>query len=258
MRSLVVHLLKRVNLQLSRTNERWMGLVGFVVWIPRLIPDFRTLVSKSSPALSGDVGVSLTTLPTVFINLEGRRDRRFLVERELLSMGILDFVRFPAIRRDNGSLGCAESHIQVLEDLASRPENLFMVCEDDLVFTAKRADLDALLSDFYHHPRLDVLCISYRLKAPRLRVSRYLAIANGIQTTSGYIVRKSAIPVLLESFRESRDMLIAGKSKSIASIDMHWKKIQTRSLRFAIPIHRSARQRPSYSDIAQEVKDYGD
>lgn len=255
---LVRHYSVQVKLKFSRAHEFYSGLRSFVYWLPTLTANFQDVLRRENGSNIAEPQVSISSIPTVFINLESRNDRRQLIEKELHSMGFLNVQSFQAIPRSNGSLGCAESHIGALEYLADRPEHYFMICEDDLMFMSDRYTLEALLEEFSSRPRLDVLCVAYRLRAPRLPLSRTLALANSVQTAAGYVIRKRAIPALLQSFRESRDMLLAGESKSVASIDVHWKKIQSESLLFAIPTHRVARQRPSYSDIARELKDYGD
>ena len=255
---LMRHYILQMHLTLSRLHEFWSGMILFLTWLPTLVAKSRALFTETPRANGAETDISISSIPTIFINLEARNDRRQLIEEELRSMGFLNVERFQAISRNDGSLGCAESHIRVLESLADRPDPLFMICEDDLMFSADPGKLEALLKEFRSRPRLDVLCVAYRLRAPRLWISRSLAVANGVQTTAGYIVRKHAIPVVLESFRESRAMLVAGESKTIASIDVHWKKVQSDSLFFAIPNNRIARQRPSFSDITRKVKDYGD
>lgn len=255
---LMRHYVLQMNLTLSRLCELWSGIVLFVTWLPRLVSNSRALFTKTTNPNGVEPDISISLIPTVFINLEARTDRRHLIEEELCSMGFVNVERFQAISRKDGSLGCAESHIRVLESLLDRPEPLFMICEDDLTFSSDRGKLEALIEEFRSRPRLDVLCVAYRLRAPRLRISRTLAVANSVQTASCYILRRPAVATVLESFRESRAMLLAGEPKTIASIDVHWKKVQRNSLFFAIPNNRIARQRPSFSDIALKVKDYGD
>lgn len=257
LRSIFVHYVTQANLRAARTHEYWLGLVAFAKWIPNLARQLPELLAKNQQSSDDLSRLTLAMLPTTYINLDRRQDRRRQIERELFSIGLSNFTRFSAIPDANGSLGCAKSHLKVLQTLAIQPGDLFMVCEDDLAFSSNQEETEAVLQDFLLHPHLDVLCLAYRLKAPRLRLTRRLAIANGIQTASAYILRKRAIPVLIESFRESRDMLSAGAPKSIASIDIHWKKKQSSSLIFAISIRPLARQRRSYSDIANQVKDYG-
>lgn len=257
LRSLFVHYVAQASLRAARTHEYWLGFVAFAKWIPNLARHLPGLVAKNQQSSADHSRITLAILPTTYINLDRRQDRRRQIERELSSIGLSNFTRFSAIPDANGSLGCAKSHLKVLQTLASQPGDLFMVCEDDLTFSSNQEEVEAVLQDFLLHPHLDVLCLAYRLKAPRLRLTRRLAIANGIQTASAYILRKRAIPILIESFSESRDMLSAGVPKSVASIDIHWKKKQSSSLIFAISTPPLARQRRSYSDIANQVKDYG-
>jgi glycosyl transferase family 25 len=53
----------------------------------------------------------------IYINLDDREDRR-LVMKSFFERGNIPLemvVRFPAIKRSRGALGCAESHMEVLK-----------------------------------------------------------------------------------------------------------------------------------------------
>jgi hypothetical protein len=164
--------------------------------------------------------------------------------------------RFAATENPNGSVGCAQSHIAVLEEFVKKSDAAFMVCEDDIEFLSDPVDVEHLIIEFLEHPALDVLCLSYRLRGPKLPISSAIAVANNIQTTACYVVKRSSAPALIANFSESKSLLLAGAPPSIAAIDIKWKELQSGELIFAIPRSNLARQRKSYSDNAGQVKEY--
>ena len=131
-----------------------------------------------------------------------------------------------------------------------------MVCEDDVQFVAEGQATEKVIQEFLSHKGLDVLCLAYRLRGPRIVISRRLAIANNVQTTSCYILKRAALPLLLANFTESEQLLRSGVAMKTAALDIHWKKLQRKELVFAIPRIPLARQRPSFSDITKKFKDY--
>ncbi len=195
-------------------------------------------------------------LPLRYINLDYRQDRRAEVECEIHKLAFVEARRFSAIHHPIGLVGCAQSHVAVLEEFVKKSDAAFMVCEDDLEFLSDPADVEHLIIEFLEHPALDVLCLSYRLRGPKLPISSAIAVANNIQTTACYIVKRSSAPALIANFSESQNLLLAGAPPSIAALDIKWKELQSGELIFAIPRKNLARQRLSYSNIAGKIKEY--
>ena len=240
--------------------EFWFGVIAFLRWSPQLgrnlfvlFPGLSRGTARTASRLSR---AAAADIPGFCINLEARQDRRRLVSKSLTSVGLTRVARFEALPNALGILGCTKSHIAVLEQAKSAGNSLTLVCEDDVEFVRSQGELEAIVSEFEQHPGLDVLCLAYRLRAPRLPISQALAVANNIQTASCYMVKFEALDVILKSLKESEQMLEAGVSPRTAANDIHWKKYQTQGLFFAIPRRRVARQRPSFSDIAQRFKNY--
>lgn len=196
-------------------------------------------------------------LLTRYINLAHRKDRNREVRLELSGAGLANFERFEAFRHPLGALGCALSHVAVLEDLARSDADVVFVCEDDIEFVGKAGQLETVLDDFVVRPELDVLCLSFRLRGPAFPIGPHLALANNIQTTAGYVAKRSAFQILIESFERSARELERGEPIEKASIDVRWKALQYSRLLFCIPRMPIARQRESLSDIAGKVKFYG-
>ena len=248
----------------SVIKEYVSGLWRFILWAPQAsVIVFRARASRilsrrDSRGREGQVqDFKLGELPVTYINLDRRYDRMLDTERELQLLGLESVRRFPAIESADGQLGCVRSHIAVLSEIEDLDLPLLLVCEDDIQFIAQVDSVLDAISDFLATAELDVLCLSYRLRGPRIKVSSQLAIANNLQTTACYLVKRSAVPNLLQSFGESESLLLQGLPAEQAAIDIHWKKYQSGKLVFCIPIRPLARQRVSFSDIAGKVKDYG-
>ena len=246
----------------SHVFEKFSGLMRFAMWIPALA--FRLLRNRPEDAevnnFQSGLGARVTgfgDIPTAFINLDHRLDRKRFAESELLRMGFGHALRFSAAQETNGSLGCAKSHIAVLERFRNQNQHIFAVFEDDIEFVCEPGYLKMVVEEFVGSPKLDILCLSYRLRAPGLPLTPHLSVANNIQTTAGYLIRKRAIPTLLDSFYTSEEMLTRGVNPKKASIDVVWKKKQRHGLLFSIPKVSIAKQRVSHSDIVGRVKDYG-
>lgn len=257
-RSLARHFAVQISKGASRGSEIVHGWCAFIRFLPRLAGSIRDLNQSAThrSTVSGQAVAPPLSLPAFFINLEARTDRKEALENEFRKLGAKIPKRFDAIAEENGALGCAQSHLNLLELIFQSGEDSALVVEDDLEFIAPASEISKCVGEFLQHPKLDVLCISYRLRGPKMPVSSNLAVANNIQSAAGYVVKRHAIPPLINVFAESVALLKAGVSPSIASIDIMWKKSQTSELFFAIPIRPLARQRESYSDIAKRIKFY--
>lgn len=185
-------------------------------------------------------------------------DRRQQSQVEFERLGLdTHFVR--AVERKNGALGCAESHLKVLSNaLAQRPGDLLAVAEDDLQFVEDRGTLDALIAEFLLHPSLDVMCISNRVTGPSFPISGRLNGSAGVLTTACYIAKPRALETLVRVAEKSVQLLSNGVHLKHGAIDVVWQEAQLTDLLFATPRTRAARQRASFSNVANKFADYGD
>lgn len=191
-----------------------------------------------------------------FINLASRPDRRESVEAQFSKLNISSFERFDAIAEVNGPLGCARSHVAVLETPAAHGKVL-MICEDDIVFESDRHEIDPLIDEFLDNPSLDVLCLAFNLATRPHWVSPFLGITDDTQTTALYLCKERARIPIREVFLDSVADLARGRSGSRAAIDQKWKRLQRGRLFFSVPRVRVARQSAGYSDIEKRFTDYG-
>ena len=229
-------------------------LVRRQVWLARYRKRFRQFEE-----ISGTKSLSLFGLERCeirYINLSRRVDRRDSQESEFRRLGLAHFSRFNAVEAKLGILGCAISHSTVLRRPALAREFL-MVCEDDVVFSGSRAELDRCIEEFGANKNLDVLCLAYNLTGRSKSVSERLSITNDTQTTSCYVLKEGARSDLQSTFQKSAELLAAGRDVRRFAPDILWKKLQNGKYFFAVPTSRMAKQRPSFSDIEQRHVDYG-
>ena len=190
-----------------------------------------------------------------FINLKHRKDRKIEILAELTRLGISDFTRFDAVADQNGALGCARSHAQLLEGAQISKDQLFMICEDDCQFVMDRIAIDVLIEEFFFNPHLDVLCLAYNA-TNSFQISQTLMITSDTQTTSCYIVKPQAIGMVLGCALKSVCHLSLGEPGYDFAIDQVWKELQS-EIYFALPKDPYAVQRPSFSDIENSYQNYG-
>jgi glycosyl transferase family 25 len=241
----VVKHLRRSLVILSRSLDRVLLPIRF--WGRTLSP-----IPGNRAVAHADAG----SMPVHFINLPSRPDRLRETEDEFARMNLHRGSRFEAVKEENGALGCALSHARLLESV-DQHQLVVMVCEDDIEFLVSPQELRALLDEFLLNPALDVLCLAFNLIAPAHAVSPLLAVTANTATTACYVVKRPALENLKTSFFESASLIQAGQPLGLAAADQHWKRLQRRTLIFAIPRKRAARQRPSFSDIEGQDVSYG-
>jgi glycosyl transferase, family 25 len=217
---------------------------------------FRIRKLSSMGARATVARLSVQNLPVHFINLASRPDRLRETQDELQRMGLVHWSRFDAIKNDNGALGCALSHAGVFEGLPPG-ETVVMVCEDDIEFLVSPEELRELVQEFLENPALDVLCVAFNVMAKGHTISSRLDVTSNTQTLACYVAKASALELLRDSFSESARLIQEGKPLGLVAVDQHWKRLQRRTLIFAIPRKRAARQRPSFSDIEGQDVSYG-
>jgi glycosyl transferase family 25 len=74
----------------------------------------------------------ISNLPTIYINLEHRKDRNESTLKELSKINIHNPERFNAVKTENGAIGCSLSHIKCLEIAIKNNYQYIMICEDDI------------------------------------------------------------------------------------------------------------------------------
>ena len=91
---------------------------------------------------------------------------------------------------------------------------------------------------------------------PNMGIAGFKKIIDN-QTTTGYIIKTSFIPKLLENLNESIQLQQSGLEKNISSIDQYWKKLQLTS-NFYYFADVFGGQLPSWSNIENRWVDYNE
>tara|TARA_B100000900_G_scaffold403327_1_gene410279 strand:- start:1071 stop:2759 length:1689 start_codon:yes stop_codon:yes gene_type:complete len=191
-----------------------------------------------------------------YINLKYRDDRKKHIMKNVLTIDFFkNIMWFEAIKNDNGSLGCALSHINVLSQLKNKIDDYyFLILEDDFEITNENImnNFERDLNDFIlSGVDWDIInLISYRTKVKRdtKPIHNFLKTER-TQTTSGYIINRCSLDKLInlwiqsvEAFQNSKDM---EKTIEDYSIDQKWNELEN------IYVYNSifAGQLLDYSDI---------
>jgi glycosyl transferase family 25 len=191
-------------------------------------------------------------LPAImFINLERRADRLEAFTREASRLQLNRIDRFEAIDDPNGALGCSLSHAGCLRRMIERGWEAVMICEDDVVFTLDRDELDVLVDAFLADERAEVACFAHYHQRVVPHSALFLR-ALSTQTMACYLVKSTIAQDLLAVIEDGIEGLRSGGSPLVYCCDMVWKQLQTSRV-FVVPIVRAARQAPGFSDLENKI-----
>lgn len=188
-----------------------------------------------------------------YINLDSRVDRRTQFEHEMEVMGY-SAERFPAIQRSPGTLGCTQSHLEVLKLARSRNYPSVIIFEDDFQFLVSREEFDTILHKL--PDEYDVAMLSYNLIHGE-PYNETFGRALDVHTASGYIVHSRFYEQLIDTLQEGLTLFEREPYAHWLYInDQYWKRLQPNST-WLYSLVRIGKQRESYSDLRQEFIDYG-
>jgi hypothetical protein len=106
-------------------------------------------------------------------------------------------------------------------------------------------------------PDFDVLLLSGNNAPPFQQKSEHIVQVRNCQTTTGYVVNKNYIPVLLQNMKQGLENLIRNPKRGSAfSVDIFWKHLQQTG-RWFLLVPVAAVQLASFSDIENRFVDYG-
>ena len=195
-----------------------------------------------------------------YINLDYRIDRK---QEFLLNFNLEDIshriLRVNATKSNIGAVGCLKSHITALQLALSDNlgENL-LICEDDLSIGDMNYCNKMLDLFFRSNLQWDVLMLGQSTWASEdtgITTSNQEKIikVKMSQTTSGYLVKRSYIPLLLQTWEIGWNNFTAtGIWNDKYSTDQLWKPLQLQDNWYSF-VPTVASQRLSYSDIEHKV-----
>ena len=193
-----------------------------------------------------------------YINLDKRPDRKVHFEQlQTKHPFFAGLERFAACEHVNGAVGCGLSHIAVLKKCLQMEDDVFMICEDDLIIT-NETNLDNMIESFDVYGNWDIITLTPRsdANANQSLDNNFIRIENN-QTTTGYVIKKHFISRLISNLEEAIGGLMSGGNPNIFSIDQYWKRLQ-KHYGFYYYKHIYAGQMVGYSDIEKKFVNYND
>ncbi len=189
-----------------------------------------------------------------YINLEKRKDRN---QEFLDNFPEVDQSKIHSVKAhyypENGAVGCLMSHITALSmALNDKGENI-LICEDDF-FIKDMAYCNKMLNLFMDKIKTwDVIMLGQNtieskdtgIETPEKE--KIIKILNS-QTASGYIIKRSYIPTLLEIYGEDMTEYVTTNKWGNYFTDQSWKVLQPIDNWYSFTPSVGV-QRPSYSDI---------
>jgi hypothetical protein len=172
-----------------------------------------------------------------YINLKSRKDRKYHIVRQLRRIGVSPryMIRINAIAKSNGHLGCALSHLKVLDYIQRHQIPVAFVLEDDFTWRKNPEYTRKKIKDLLLDPNWEIclLACNGTMKPFNSMYSRVVCC----QTTSGYMIRLSYVPILYRFWKSYIDnkqlnnnvydntILVNGFG---TAIDQSWKILQQR------------------------------
>jgi len=197
----------------------------------------------------------ITDIPTIYINLEHRKDRNESVIKELSKIQIQNPQRFNAIEMKNGAIGCSLSHIKCIEIAIKRNYEYIMICEDDIEILNPSLFVENINKFLNSQIEWDVVLIAGNNMIPYNFVTEYCIKIYNCLTTTGYIVKNKYFSTLLNNYKEGVTKLMKEQSNSSYKIDKYWLSLQKKDNWYMI-IPPTIIQKEDYSDIEKKVTNF--
>jgi len=192
-----------------------------------------------------------------YINLDKRPDRKEAIESELTKFSIINKAeRYSAIETNQGFIGCAKSHLNVLKLAKEQIYDNVLILEDDFTFIISPEEFEQELTNFFATDiPYDVIMISYNMiKHQRLENITVDKIIEA-QTASGYIVHSNYYQKLIDLLEDAIPKLEATHMHWVYANDQIWKQYQPHDNWYFFK-KRFGIQRPDYSNNSNCVVDY--
>ena len=137
----------------------------------------------------------------LYINLDTRPDRKQHIEQQfaLLGVDVNKVERFPAIKLQNGRIGCSMSHLQCLQLAKDRGYENVMILEDDITFLDPTLFQQQFKKFTHYVPNYDVVILAgnnvppYRPMISPEDGKAFAIQVTHCQTTTGYLVKSLSL-----------------------------------------------------------------
>jgi len=197
----------------------------------------------------------ITDIPTIYINLEHRKDRYQSVLNELNKINISNPQRLNAIQKENGAIGCSLSHIKCLEIAIKNNYEYVLICEDDIEILNPSLFVENANKFLNSNIEWDVILIAGNNMIPYNFVTDYCIKIYNCLTTTGYIVKNAYFETLLKNYKESVINLMKNPENSNYKIDKYWQILQKKDNWYML-IPPTIVQKEDYSDIEKKVTNF--
>ena len=169
-----------------------------------------------------------------YINLEERKERVQHFEQLKTKYPFFKNVeRLPAIRNENGAIGCGFSHIKALNKCLESEDEYIMVFEDDFCILNDNNynEFIQYFENIRDEKEWDIIVLTPRGEVKHVEANAKMSsnlfheIVNN-QTATGYIIKKTFIPIIINSFKKSVEGLLKNQNPDLYAIDQYWKPLQ--------------------------------
>lgn len=193
----------------------------------------------------------------LYINLDHRTDRDEHIRREIqhIDPTFSKTHRISGVHVPNhGALGCSTSHCDALTMIMQHPEwDTCMILEDDFTFSSPLEAINQIETLFNESPPFDVFLLAYT--DAHMDYTSSICRVYSSQTSSGYIIQRPYLSILLDNFSTSRDHLKqCGPSHSMC-LDQYWKQLMPVGRWYTLS-NKIGYQYMNYSDIEKKVVNY--
>ena len=185
-------------------------------------------------------------IPKIFyINLDERKDRRDHMEKILEGY---DYERIPAIKHEDGYIGCALSHKFCVQLAIGYKYDSVIILEDDFMFyndnNFDNIKLPQQAEDY------DIFLLCNRIKEHDKIDNNFVKVKE-CSWTSGHILKKSIYNDLIDNLEQGiKDRELNGK-KHQNNLDIYWNKLWEK-YKCITHNYLFATQKDGYSDIINE------
>jgi GR25 family glycosyltransferase involved in LPS biosynthesis len=212
----------------------------------------------------------MTPLYGYYLNLDKRTDRDEMFKRDILSQPFLaPLKRMSAIlNAQNGSLGCALSHLHALQTLLAEEEathkNAYVAIFEDDFCILQRENFQRFVEAFHQIKEAsnwDIITLTPRGDTVPPEDDQTMMTQHGFrriinnQTATGYILKIHMLPILIQNFKAAVKDMLYGKPLSSCAIDQYWKRLQ-HTYKFYYYKHIFGGQTPGWSDLERKQVNY--
>tara|TARA_R110000824_G_scaffold205337_1_gene390171 strand:+ start:1828 stop:2445 length:618 start_codon:yes stop_codon:yes gene_type:complete len=191
----------------------------------------------------------------VYINLDKREDRNSKAIRQLKKIGIENPNRFSAIQNNDGIIGCALSHISVIEKAMKDKLPYICVFEDDIDIIEPKILKDKVDRLIDAQGGFDVLMLGGNNFGGK-KIGLDLIKVEKCYTTTSYIINEHYYQTWIDNLKEGLEQLIRTGDRQY-SLDAHNHKLQQKD-RWYLLIPICIIQKRGWSDIENSKIDYQD